>query len=183
MALPAELTRLLLVNNGAAEFDADAAYCRGAAFLPGDHRLLCSAEIAQQGQSLNDIEAGYGGDMIGWWWHPQWVLFARHVAADGLAIDQQPGPGQGRVGELMHSARPACRCSTATRQARTCHPCFHSSGRTRSGQRARTVSAGVTGRGSRQRALPANARSPIWRRIRIRMIGAAAGATLHDRLP
>jgi len=102
MELPAELKRLLLVSNGAAEFDADGEYCRGAAFMPGDHRLLSSAEIAQQSQGLNEIVAGYGGDMIGWWWHPQWLLFARHTAADGLAIDQRPGHGQGRVGEFMH---------------------------------------------------------------------------------
>jgi cell wall assembly regulator SMI1 len=102
MALPADLKRLLLVSNGAADFDADATYCRGAAFMPGDHRLLSSAEIAQQSQSLNEIAARHGGEMIGYWWHPRWVLFARHIAADGLAIDQRPEHGQGSVGEFMH---------------------------------------------------------------------------------
>jgi hypothetical protein len=39
VALPAELRRLLLVNNGAAEFDTDDAYLWEAVFLPGNHRL------------------------------------------------------------------------------------------------------------------------------------------------
>ena len=102
MALPADLTRVLLASNGAADFDADGTYRRGAAFMPGGHRLLSSAQIAEQSQSLNEIAARHGGDTIGYWWHPQWVLFARHIAADGLAIDQRPGPGQGAVGEFMH---------------------------------------------------------------------------------
>jgi cell wall assembly regulator SMI1 len=102
MALLADLKQLLLANNGAAEFNAHGTYCRGAGFMPGGHRLLSSAEIAEQSQGLNQIAARYGGDMIGWWWHPQWVLFARHIAADGLAIDQRPGHGQGTVGEFMH---------------------------------------------------------------------------------
>jgi cell wall assembly regulator SMI1 len=38
--------------------------------------------------------------LMGDWWHPQWVLFGRHVAGNGMAIDQRPGPGQGAVGEF-----------------------------------------------------------------------------------
>lgn len=102
MALPADLTWLLLAGNGAADFDADGTYRREAAFMPGGHRLLSAAEIAQQSQSLNQIAARWGNDAIGWWWHPQWVLFAMHIAADGLAIDQRPGPRQGSVGEFRH---------------------------------------------------------------------------------
>jgi cell wall assembly regulator SMI1 len=102
MALPADLTRLLASGNGAGDFAADGTYRRGAAFMPGGHRLLSWEEIAQQSQSLNEIAARFGDDAIGYWWHPQWVLFARHIAADGLAIDQRPGPGQGAVGEFMH---------------------------------------------------------------------------------
>lgn len=101
-ALPAELRRLLLVNNGAAEFDADGTYHREAAFLPGGHRLLSAAELAQQSRDLVGTADKLGDDMFGYWWHPQWVLFGRHVAADGMAIDQRPGPGQGAIGEFMH---------------------------------------------------------------------------------
>jgi cell wall assembly regulator SMI1 len=104
MALPADLKRVLRASNGAADFDADGKYCRGAGFMPGGHRLLSAAEIAEQSQNLTEIAAGFGGDMIGWWWHPQWVLFARHIAADGLAIDQRPGPGQGTIGQFMHES-------------------------------------------------------------------------------
>jgi cell wall assembly regulator SMI1 len=102
MALPAELRRLLLVSNGAAEFDADGTYHRGAAFLPGGHRLLSAAELAGESRVLVEIVGEFGDDMIGYWWHPEWVLFGRHVAADGMAIDQRSGHGQGAVGEFMH---------------------------------------------------------------------------------
>lgn len=30
------------------------------------------------------------------------ALFGRHVAGDGMAVDQRPGPGQGAVGEFNH---------------------------------------------------------------------------------
>jgi cell wall assembly regulator SMI1 len=102
VALPADLRRLLLVNNGAAEFDTGGTYHREAAFLPGGHRLLSAAELATESRSLVEIVSDHGDEMIGYWWHPQWVLFARHVAADGMAIDQRPGPGQESVGEFMH---------------------------------------------------------------------------------
>jgi cell wall assembly regulator SMI1 len=102
VALPAELRQLLLVNNGAAEFDADGTYHREAAFLPGGHRLLSAAELAKESRDLVELVSDLGDDMIGYWWHPEWVLFGRHVAADGMAIDQRPGPGQGAVGEFMH---------------------------------------------------------------------------------
>jgi cell wall assembly regulator SMI1 len=102
VALPAELRRLLLISNGAAEYDADRAYHREAAFLPGGHRLLSAAELAGDSRSLVDIVGELGDEMIGYWWHPEWVLFGRHIAADGMAIDQRPGPGQGAVGEFMH---------------------------------------------------------------------------------
>ncbi len=103
LALPAELRRLLLINNGAAEFDADEVYHPQAAFLPGDHRLLAAAEVAELSQMLVEILADLDDDiMVGSWWHPQWVLFGSHVAADGMVIDQHPGPDQGAVGEYMH---------------------------------------------------------------------------------
>lgn len=105
VALPAELRRLLLVNNGAADFDADGGGQRGAAFLPGGHSLVAAAELAGESRNLVEIVGSLGEGMIGHWWHPQWVLFGRHIAADGMAIDQRPGPGQGAVGEFMHEDR------------------------------------------------------------------------------
>jgi cell wall assembly regulator SMI1 len=102
VALPAELRRLLLVSNGAADFDADGTYHRGAAFLPGGHRLLSAAELAKESRDLVDLVGDAGDDLIGYWWHPDWVLFGRHIAADGMAIDQRPGPGQGAIGEFIH---------------------------------------------------------------------------------
>lgn len=102
MALPAELRRLLLVSDGAAEFGADGTWRQGAAFLPGGHRLLSAAELAMGSQGLVAIARQHGDDATGSWWHPQWVLFGRHIAADGMAIDQRPGPGHGAVGAFMH---------------------------------------------------------------------------------
>lgn len=100
MVLPAELRRLLLVSNGAAEFDVDDAYHWEAEFLPGGHRLLSAAELAGQSRDLVDIARELGDHMIGTWWHPQWVLFGRNNGADGMAIDQRPGLGQGAVGQF-----------------------------------------------------------------------------------
>jgi cell wall assembly regulator SMI1 len=102
VALPAELRRLLLVSNGAAVWDADGIYRREAAFLPGGHYLLSAPELAGESRQLVEIVGEFGDDMIGYWWHQEWVKFATHIAGDGMAIDQRPGPGQGAVGEFMH---------------------------------------------------------------------------------
>ena len=102
VALPAELRRLLLVSNGAAEWDAEGAHHREAAFLPGGHCLLSAAELARESRDLAALVGDFSDDMIGYWWHPEWVKFGRHIAGDGMAIDQRPGPGQGAVGEFMH---------------------------------------------------------------------------------
>ena len=63
---------------------------------------MSAAELAKESRDLVKIVGTAGDDMIGSWWHPKWVLFGRHVAADGMAIDQRPGPGQGAVGEFNH---------------------------------------------------------------------------------
>jgi cell wall assembly regulator SMI1 len=102
VVLPAELRRLLLVSNGAADFDADGTYHQEAAFLPGGHRLLSAAEVAKESRDLVDLVGDAGDDLIGYWWHPAWVLFGTHIAGDGMAIDQRPGPGQGAIGEFMN---------------------------------------------------------------------------------
>jgi len=101
VALPVELRRLLLVSNGAAGWDADGTYHREAWFLPGGHRLLSAADVADESRNLVETMSALGlPDLMGSWWHPQWVLFGKHVAGDGMAIDQRPGPGQGAVGEF-----------------------------------------------------------------------------------
>src|SRR5215471_3106223 len=101
VALPAELRRLLLVSNGAAGWHSDGTYHREAWFLPGGHRLLSAAEVAEESRGLVETMSDLGfASLMCSWWHPRWVLFGRHVAGDGVAIDQRPGPGQGAVGEF-----------------------------------------------------------------------------------
>lgn len=101
IALPAELRRLLLVSNGATDFDAAGTYHPEAEFLPGGDRLLPAAEVASTSRAHVETAAEFGDDLIGSWWHPQWVMFGTHISGCGVAIDQRPGPGQGAVGEFM----------------------------------------------------------------------------------
>lgn len=100
IAFPDDLRVLLSMNNGATASGPE--FPGGATFLPGGHRLLSAAEIVQQHQMLTDILATTDEIMVGWWWHPQWVPFAVHVAADALAIDMRDGPRRGWVGEFTH---------------------------------------------------------------------------------
>jgi cell wall assembly regulator SMI1 len=102
--LPAELRRLLLVSNGAAEWDgATGTFHPGARFLPGGHRLLSAAEVAEASLGLVVVMDDLGfPELPGTWWDRGWVMFARHVAGDGMAIDQRPGLGQGAVGEFIN---------------------------------------------------------------------------------
>lgn len=80
---------------------ADEACHREAWFLPGGYRLLSAAELAEDSRGLAEVMSDLGfASLMGSWWHPQWVLFGRHVAGDGMAIGQRPGPGQGAVGEF-----------------------------------------------------------------------------------
>ena len=102
MPLSPDHKRLLLVNNGVADFDAEGEFCRGAAFFPGDHVFLSAAEAAKESRDISDLLGDFDEFMVGSWWHPQWVLFGRHIAGDGLAIDLRSGPEQGAVGEFMH---------------------------------------------------------------------------------
>lgn len=101
VALPAELRRLLLVTNGASDRHPDGTYHANGRFLPGGHRLLSAAEVAQYSRSLVEVMTELGFPTLpGSWWDPQWVLFASHIAGDGMAIYQRPGPGRGTVGEF-----------------------------------------------------------------------------------
>jgi cell wall assembly regulator SMI1 len=102
IALPAELRRLLLVSNGAADYDAAGTYHPEALFLPGDYRLLSAAEMASKSRALLDTAAELGDDLIGSWWHPQWVMVGENNSGWGVALDQRPGPRQGAVGEFMN---------------------------------------------------------------------------------
>ena len=99
--LPEALVTLLSMTNGSA-FTPDAELQFGSRFLPGGYSLLPVADIPGRIEMLNGIVEE---DMLGWWWHPQWVLFAEHVAADALVVDQREGPSQGRVGEFRHDHR------------------------------------------------------------------------------
>ena len=72
-------------------------------FLAGGHRLLSASEVVEHRKMLDDILRGMDQDMVGWWWHPDWMPFAAHVAADALVIDLRDGPQQGAIGEFMHA--------------------------------------------------------------------------------
>ena len=90
-----ELRRLLLINDGAGESERT-----GARFLPGMHRLLPADQIAENNAMRIEILADLDDDeMIGHWWHPQWILLGSDGAGHGLVIDDRRGPGQGRVSE------------------------------------------------------------------------------------
>jgi len=101
IGLPAELRRLLLISNGTADFDAAGIYRPAAEFLTGGDRLLPAAEVVSAGRARAETAARFGEDLIGSWWHPQWVMFGEHISGCGVAIDQRPGPGLGAVGEFM----------------------------------------------------------------------------------
>lgn len=102
VALPEDLRRLLLVNNGAAEINHPGVGFLSSHFMPGGHRLLPAAEIAGASAMLDEIVADLDADMTGQWWHPRWVLFAVFGNGDGLVIDQRPGPRQGVIGDFYH---------------------------------------------------------------------------------
>jgi len=99
--LPSELRRLLLVNDGASDRNPDGSYHVHARFLPGGHQPLSAARVAQDSRGLVEVMDDLGfPDLLGHWWHPEWVMFAAHIAGDGMTIDQRPGPAQGTVGEF-----------------------------------------------------------------------------------
>jgi cell wall assembly regulator SMI1 len=92
--LPGELRRLLLINDGADESERT-----GARFLPGMHRLLPADQIAEDNAMHIEILADLDDEMIGYWWHPQWIVFGSDGAGHRLVIDDRPGPGRGKVSE------------------------------------------------------------------------------------
>ena len=53
---------------------------------------------------LDGILSGMDEGMAGCWWHPEWIPFATHIAADALVIDLRDGLQQGAVGEFMHES-------------------------------------------------------------------------------
>jgi cell wall assembly regulator SMI1 len=79
-------------------------------FTLAGYTLSPLAGIVARSRSLTGILADLaGGDtgldddtMTGWWWHPEWLPFADHIAADALAIDARPGEGLGQVGVFRH---------------------------------------------------------------------------------
>ncbi|ARZ72625.1 hypothetical protein SMD11_7049 [Streptomyces albireticuli] len=95
--LGTHLRNLLLSNDGAADDTGR--------FLPGGYRLLGCREIAEQHEMLCTVLDELGERMIGHWWHPQWVPFAIHVAANCLFVDMRDTDERGRVGEFLHDAR------------------------------------------------------------------------------
>ena len=102
VAIPDDLLLLLSMTNGSAADDPDPALQFGSRFLPGRHFADERRGIQPQNQMLTEILADLDDFMVRSWWHPAWVPFASHVAADALVIDQRPGAGQGAVGEFSH---------------------------------------------------------------------------------
>ena len=98
---PEDLRQLLSLSNGSSKF-VDGEFRLASGFFPGGHRLLSALEVVEQRRMLDDILNGLDENMVGWWWHPQWIPFAAHIAADALVIDLRDGPQQGAVGEFMH---------------------------------------------------------------------------------
>lgn len=98
---PEDLRDLLSLNNGSSQF-VNGEFRLASGFLPGGHRLLSAVEVVEHRRMLDDILNGMDEHMVGWWWHPEWIPFAAHVAADALVIDLRDGPQQGAVGEFMH---------------------------------------------------------------------------------
>jgi cell wall assembly regulator SMI1 len=93
--LPGELRQLLMINNGADDSD----IC-GACFLPGMQRPLPADQIADgQAMQAEILAAHAADDIVGRWWHPQWIQFAGGGAGTLLVIDDRPGPGRGVVWE------------------------------------------------------------------------------------
>jgi cell wall assembly regulator SMI1 len=84
--LPADLRRLLLINDGADESERT-----GARFLPGMHRLLSAEQIAEDNAMGMEILADLDDDeMVGRWWHPRWIVFGSDATGDRLVIDDRP---------------------------------------------------------------------------------------------
>ncbi|MBT2385321.1 SMI1/KNR4 family protein [Streptomyces sp. ISL-11] len=71
-------------------------------FLPGSYRLLGCDEIVEQYVMLNTLLDELGESMVGYWWHPEWVPFATHIASDCLFVDMREGEDHGRIGEFRH---------------------------------------------------------------------------------
>lgn len=90
------------MTDGTASHDPDHDVQLGSRFLPSGHYLLRAAEIPGRVRMLNSCLTSIPLEMVGHYWHHEWVPFAEHVAADALVIDQRPGPRQGQIGEFMH---------------------------------------------------------------------------------
>lgn len=75
MPFPAELRSLLRLNDGATQF-LRGEFRLAAGFLPGGHRLLSARQVVEHRKMLDDILRGMDQDMVGWWWHPDWIPFA-----------------------------------------------------------------------------------------------------------
>jgi len=94
-ALPADLRRLLLINDGA-----DSSEHTQATFLPGMFRPLPADQIAASNAMHIEILADHDGDdMIGHWWHPKWITLGSDGLGNALVIDDRPGPERGKVWE------------------------------------------------------------------------------------
>jgi cell wall assembly regulator SMI1 len=104
VTLPPELVASLLRHDGMGTGGGD--------LLPSIYRPISSADLGRQSKALCDILTRGPNDIVGVWWHGQFVPFAVDGAGDVLFLDQRRGHG-GELGESDHegsvdfSRRPA----------------------------------------------------------------------------
>jgi cell wall assembly regulator SMI1 len=97
-----DLSTLLTFHDGCHTFEEVGAVAKNGYFFPQGHRFLSAREMKEQYQSLSKKLDQLGDDMVGRWWHPQWVPFAVHIAGDAIFVDHRSGPTYGYVGSFRN---------------------------------------------------------------------------------
>ncbi|MFC4610334.1 SMI1/KNR4 family protein [Streptomyces maoxianensis] len=99
VSFPDDLVTLLRLHDGAENTEA-------ATFLPSA-RLLPLHEMASIHLSTCDLLDS--ADLLGTWWHPQWIPFAaNHDGWSRWFLDARPGPGFGAVGSFFMESGGDC---------------------------------------------------------------------------
>lgn len=96
MVFPAELVESLLCHDGCSStwpfFE-----------VPGGYRPMSAAEIVEGWRITREALTGVDpdGDLVGSYWHPQWVPFATTISASEMVLGCRPGDTHGAVGEMV----------------------------------------------------------------------------------
>ncbi|WP_406275928.1 SMI1/KNR4 family protein [Actinacidiphila glaucinigra] len=94
MDLPGHLAELLRLNNGAQNTP------EGAFFIGRNHLLSVEEIVRLHLGMCSQLDSE---ELVGIWWHPQWVPFAATRDSTGcLFIDGRPGLSFGSVGRFFH---------------------------------------------------------------------------------